>query len=78
MVAANVLVDPEEIFFVEKEELQGAVAALQRGERPASLHEVTQGRKGTWGHQRQLDAPDLLSDAKEEPPLFQSGYVEDT
>ena len=77
LVAANVLVDPEEIFFVEKEELQGAVAALQRGERPASLHEVTQGRKGTWGHQRQLDAPDLLSDAKEEPPLFQSGYVED-
>ncbi|MEE8313622.1 MAG: PEP/pyruvate-binding domain-containing protein [Myxococcota bacterium] len=38
LVAADVLADPEEIFFVEKEELQGAMVALQRGETPASLH----------------------------------------
>jgi len=56
-----VLTDTDAVFFLEKDELQGAVAALENSA-AISLQQVAAGRQRTWQEQRQLDAPDMLGE----------------
>ena len=54
---AGVLEAPEQVFFVEKEELDGVLGALGRGEPVSMLHDVAEGREHTWEEHRKLAAP---------------------
>ncbi len=75
LVKAGVLTDTDAVFFLEKDELQGAVAALENSA-AISLQQVAAGRQRTWQEQRQLDAPDMLGE-KEEDDRGEKGYFDD-
>jgi pyruvate,water dikinase len=60
LVAAGTLEDVEQVFFLDKKELAGVLAAMDRGETPPTLGDVATGRKSTWEHQRKLAAPDRI------------------
>ena len=76
LLVAGVLEEADAVFFLEKEELQGAVAALEGDATPSSLQQVAAGRRHTWQEQRQLDAPDKLG-AQEEQDPSEKGYFDD-
>jgi phosphohistidine swiveling domain-containing protein len=56
----GVLQETAEVFFLEKEELSGVLAALNRDEPVPSLHDVAVGRRHTWDRHRRLSAPDRI------------------
>ncbi len=75
LTAAGVLDEAEEVFFLEKDELAGAVAALDTGAGPSSLAVVAQGRRRTWEERRRLAAPDVLG--RQEERDAERGYFDD-
>ena len=76
LVEAGVVEDIDAVFFLEKDELQGAVTTLEGGSSPSSLQSVAAGRKCTWQEQRQLDAPDRLGETEGEDG-GEKGYFAD-
>ncbi len=76
LVEAGVVEDIDAVFFLEKDELQGAVTTLEGGSSPISLQSVAAGRKCTWQEQRQLDAPDRLGETEGEDG-GEKGYFAD-
>lgn len=60
LVKAKALANMEEVFFVEADELFGAVEAIEQGEQPSSLSELAEARRLTWEYHKTLDAPDAL------------------
>lgn len=62
LVKENILTDESQIYFIEKEELFGCFQDLQAGEPHSNLSLIADARKKTWEEQRQLKAPDALSD----------------
>ena len=60
MVGAGVVQEADQVFFLEQDEVVGALAALDRSERVGSLADVAVGRRHTWEYQRTLGAPDRI------------------
>ncbi len=75
LVGAGIIASADAIFFLERDELLGALGALEDGASLSSLQEVAKGRRRTWEEWRQLDAPDVLGQAEERDA--EKGYFDD-
>lgn len=61
LVARGVIPHTEDIFFLEKDEIFGAVAAMQEDGAAVDFAKIAIGRRTTWEWQSTLTAPDTLS-----------------
>jgi phosphohistidine swiveling domain-containing protein len=75
LVGAGIIASADAVFFLERDELLGALGALDDGASLSSLQEVAEGRRRTWEEWRQLDAPDVLGQAEERDA--EKGYFDD-
>ena len=75
MVERGIIGDVESIFFLEHEELRGALDALDGNAHMGSLQPVADGRRRTWEEWRRLDAPDVLGTVEERDT--ERGYFDD-
>jgi phosphohistidine swiveling domain-containing protein len=62
LVEAGVLADPEEVFFLEQEELLGTVHLIENDDPAPDLARHAHRRQDLWAEQRLLKPPMLLSD----------------
>jgi phosphohistidine swiveling domain-containing protein len=78
MAEAGVILDAEELFFLELDELRGAMAAMDRGEGIVGLSAVAMGRRQTWEHRRRMAAPARIPvDEEDTLDRYPTGYVRD-
>lgn len=75
LVDSRILEDVESVFFLEHEELRGALGALDGNADMACLEKVADGRRRTWEQWRRLAAPDVLGQMEERDA--EKGYFDD-
>lgn len=72
------LEEPEQVFFLERDELAGAVAARERGDEPTAFAEVARGRRRTWERRRALEPPETIPRETGNPQVRRRcGFVDD-
>jgi rifampicin phosphotransferase len=79
LTAAQILGAKDELFFLERDELYGAVAALEANQAPQALQPQALSRRQTWQRQRSLEAPEALPVQNEavDDADEKTGYIDD-
>ena len=67
----------EDIYWLEERELEQAVAALERGEHPATYAEIVPGRKAAWRAAQQATPPVMLPQRTKLLKLLGGGEAEE-
>ena len=60
LVKAEVILNQEQVFFMQKAELLSLLGYGHEGMNHTSISKVCEGRMSTWDRQRQLDPPDII------------------